>query len=61
MEEKPWYKSKTIWINVAMFAGSFLPLMTDHLSSGEALTGAAIVNMILRALTGSPIKRPGQG
>ena len=60
-EAKPWWASKTIWINaVALIAAVSAGLGLDLGLDGEgqaALVGGimAVVNMVLRVVTGKPI------
>ena len=60
METKPWYGSKTLWINALTgIAGVLVALNTDKGLDpkivGYAATGLGLVNMVLRLMTDKPI------
>lgn len=56
-EAKPWYLSKTIWVNVLALVGSiavaqgFAPDQWAEIS----VTALAVVNVVLRFITGQEI------
>lgn len=61
MESKPWYKSKTVWINVSAAVGILAAFMTGDLDKAGALgqlapIGLALLNVVLRLVTKSPIE-----
>lgn len=56
-QHKPWYVSKTVWVNLLVFALSLLAAV-----SGEAWVNfeyvtiaTAVVNVLLRFITSDPI------
>lgn len=51
IESKKWYESKTIWINFLIILGVIITGFEGLLSSGEAITLMAVMNLILRAIT----------
>lgn len=56
VKKKPWWKSKTVWVNVlggvTLFAGApFVPPLT----AGYIIAGA---NLILRIIAKEPIETP---
>lgn len=57
METKPWYLSKTIWVNALALAGSVL--IAVGFDPGRwaeiSVTVLAVVNLALRLYTGEPI------
>jgi len=56
MENKQWYESKMLWINVLAIVGIILQSNFGYVLSPElqvAILG--IINVILRAITGKPI------
>ena len=64
-----WYKSKTIWSNIAVFTAAVVPVVTSQLgdivSTDTALLVASILGMVNAVLqiairvfmTGTPIER----
>lgn len=56
VKKKPWWKSKTVWVNVlggvTMFAGA--PFI-NPVTAGYILAGA---NLALRIITKQPIENP---
>lgn len=50
-ENKQWWKSKTIWVNVLMIASYFLVDLSQYISAGEMLSVAAIINILLRVIS----------
>lgn len=63
MNKKPWYKSKTLWVNIGVGGGAILAFMAGdqfpvHLSEqalGWIIFGQAVVNAGLRLITDKPI------
>lgn len=61
MEKKPWYKSKTIWLNVLTIvagAGSVVQIWTPFLGpigTGVALSIVGTANILLRSVTSNGI------
>lgn len=60
--EKPWWESKTIWLNIAVGVVAVVDSSTDVLQSvlppdvmGSVLAVTAVVNVVLRAVTGQPV------
>lgn len=61
METKPFYESKTLWVNViALIALLIQKAFGFELGAGEQITLLALVNIILRAYTGRPIEFSGK-
>lgn len=63
-ENKPWWESKTIWLNVAVGVLAGVEVATDALKPvlpPEALGGVlalvSVINVVLRSVTGKPIAR----
>lgn len=55
-DAKKWYTSKTLWINVLMVAGLLITGFNELLTSGQAITLVAVVNLILRTITKSKLE-----
>lgn len=57
---KPWYQSKTLWSNAAILLGTIGSYFTMGLplNATLALGGGAVLNLILRMVTGQPIGDP---
>lgn len=61
MEKKPWYKSKTIWLNVLTViagAGSVVQIWTPFLGpvgTGVAMSTIGVANILLRSVTNNGI------
>ena len=53
--QKPFYKSKTFWTNFAGLLAGFTLFVLGEIESGAVLTGASLVNMLLRYITKEPI------
>ena len=70
MAKKPWYRSKTIWFNIATAAVStaaVIPAMVAEFGMSQedaetllkvALAVNIVGNFVLRSVTGQPIGRP---
>lgn len=67
MESKPWYKSKTMWFNIATVAAAgagfiagnptaFLPFIPADWAPA-VLAGVGLVNVVLRAITTTGVSR----
>lgn len=55
---KRWYQSKTVWVNALTLAASVVTAMQSQYGDVATLTAAlAAVNLGLRFVTGSPVKR----
>lgn len=53
---KPWYQSKTIWLNIAATAATLGDALTGAGILGpQAAAAVAIGNVLLRAVTTTPI------
>lgn len=59
---KPWWESKTIWLNLAVGVVAVVDASTDVLHSvlppdvmGGVLAATAVINVVLRAVTGQPV------
>ena len=51
METKPWYKSKTVWINVLLLIGAVATGLQGELVASGTLTLSAVANIVLRAVS----------
>lgn len=62
---KPWWKSRTIWVNGATVGLSVVLLISDQVTSGQVhvpdvwkpwfLLFFGVLNIVLRAITTSPV------
>ena len=57
LQEKVWYKSKTLWVNVLAILGGIVLGVSDQLALGGALTLAGVVNIGLRVVTKHQLKK----
>ena len=55
-ETKVFWKSKTLWINGLVVLSLFLADLANLLTTGEAISIVAVLNMLLRVITKSGIK-----
>lgn len=61
MDSKPWYASKTLWVNlltlIAAVAGAFgIDVGLDDETKATIVAGAlAVVNVVLRLVTEKPV------
>lgn len=63
---KPWYASKTIWVNVAVAAlaaveaatGALQPVLGDNGVYVMIAGALPVANMILRGMTSQPLGKP---
>lgn len=63
---KPWYQSKTIWVNVAVASlaaveaatGALKPALGDNGVYAIIAAGLPLANMILRVMTSQPLGKP---
>ena len=53
---KEWYKSKTLWVNIFAFVVAVLTGINNLLTTGQAITFLAIINIVLRFITKHEIK-----
>lgn len=57
MKTKQWWKSKTIWVNIIMLVAMLLRSeLGFDLTAGETGALLVIINLILRAITGSGLE-----
>lgn len=58
MDKKPWYKSKTLWLNILAGVATAIQTQTGLVADPE-LQGALLViaNLILRAFTNTGISK----
>ena len=54
--DKPWFKSKTLWVNVLAIIGGIATAISGELKAGGMLTLFGVVNTVLRVVTKSQIK-----
>ena len=59
---KPWWESKTIWLNIVVGTIGVVEASSDVLKGivppevmGGILVGAAMLNVVLRSVTGQPV------
>lgn len=62
MTEKQWWQSKTIWLNLAIGVVAVVDMSSDALKTvlppdvmGGVLAVTAVVNVVLRTITGQPV------
>ena len=55
MEKKPFYMSKTLWINVIVFGGVFLTDLGNIMGTEGTVSLVALVNILLRVITKSAV------
>lgn len=48
---KPFYQSKTLWVNLLLAIAAFFPQVQEHLTGEQMALGVTVVNAILRATT----------
>lgn len=53
---KSWWKSKTVWFNVLTVAADYIGVIP--LPPGTAIKAAAVINILLRFVTTTPISVP---
>ena len=60
---KPWWKSKTIWVQLLPMAVAVLALLADSelITNPQAVAGLllaiGVINIVLRSITGQPLTR----
>jgi len=55
---KKWYRSKTIWVNLIAAGAMIVQSQTGFVISPEEQAAIlAVVNLVLRAVTGEPIEK----
>jgi len=52
---KPWYASKTIWINALITLAAIAGAVQELLTATQAVTLLAIINVILRAVSNQSV------
>ncbi len=62
-QAKPWWQSKTMWLNLAVtglgVASTVVPVLRPFVNArtfGMITTGIGVANTVLRMVTGKPIK-----
>ena len=48
---KPFYKSRTFWVNCFIFSAGIIAAIADHLAIGGPISGVAFLNILLRFIT----------
>lgn len=48
---KPFWQSKTLWVNLVLAIAAFFPQVQAHINSESMAVGITAVNAILRATT----------
>lgn len=56
MTEKKWYASKTLWVNAITIVVGLLTSLVEQLNAGTAITGLALINIVLRFFTKTGLK-----
>ena len=58
METKKWYQSKMLWLNISAVVAAAGAILHGDITWQQAIptTGLAVVNFILRLITGQPIE-----
>jgi hypothetical protein len=55
MEPKPWWQSKTLWINAAALVSAVGVWITTQDTAALVVAGMAMINFILRVITKQPL------
>lgn len=53
---KPWYQSKTIWLNLSAVVAGAATYFTSGDTSALVVAGMGLMNMFLRMISGQPIE-----
>ena len=53
---KKWYQSKTLWVNILAGIAALATGLSQIVSTGEAISFMAIVNIILRFISSSKLE-----
>lgn len=58
MDGKPWYRSKTLWVNAIALAAIIINTVTgaDVVDEAAAAAVITVVNLVLRLVTGRPLE-----
>lgn len=56
-EQKKWYKSKTLWLNVLAIVGGLAAWAQGSIEVGAPLTIGGAVNVVLRIVTKSQVTK----
>ena len=51
IENKPFYLSKTLWVNGLLLVGGIATALADHLATGGVMSVFAVLNLVLRVVT----------
>jgi hypothetical protein len=51
LNNKAWFKSKTLWLNLVLFALGILEWIQGELGAGRIVTFVALLNFALRLMT----------
>jgi len=58
LEEKPWYYSKTIWVNILFLISLFaIRVLGVEITVDEQAAFIIIVNLVLRVFTGTGLTK----
>ena len=58
LEEKPWYYSKTIWVNILFLISLFaIRVLGVEIAVDEQAAFIIIVNLVLRVFTGTGLTK----
>lgn len=55
MNKKPWYKSKSVWANVAVAVGAVIFPEVVAANPEETAGAVAVLNILLRLITRQPV------
>jgi hypothetical protein len=58
MEPKPWWQSKTLWINAAALVAAVGTWITTQDTAALVVAGMSMINFILRVITKQPLDGP---
>ena len=54
---KEWYKSKTMWANILIALAGIATAIAGELRAGATLTVIGVLNIVLRVVTNTGIKK----
>jgi hypothetical protein len=54
-DEKVWYKSKTMWINICIVVGGVAVAIADSLQNGVPITVCGLIGIVMRTISSGKI------